>query len=303
MLSVLLVVLVPWTWLLVARRLQPDRWVLARPRTLWDLVVVLIATAAASLVGAALRAWGMGLLPTNDVETFLLLLIRNYSGILGPVGVARAAASLRRARLAQMSCAARSRRAPGDRPAGPSRCSRCWPWPVGSARSCSPASRQPLAFTLVLVVVWAAFRIPPVAAVLLALALGTGGVVASFRGTGQFRVLGSAPFESAAIAQGFLITLVLAALAISIDVEQRRTATLRARSAEQVAESRARLFSTVVDNLDEGVTVITADDDYTLRNRAARRLTGVGGFLRPDPDDAGQPQHGRRGGRPDPAAR
>ncbi len=287
--SMLLVVLVPWTWLLVARWLQPDRPGLARPQTLFDLVVVLAASGVGALVAAVLRTWGMWLLPTYDLETFLLLLIRNYSGILGPVSVGVLL-------LPYVAPAWRGelRRALGTRTRPPVR----WApelvlmlaaavWLCTLVFSEVP---QPLAFTLVLVVVWAAFRIPPVAAVGLALVLGTLGVIATFAGAGQFQVLGSAPFESAAIAQAFLITLVLAALAISIDVEQRRTATERARSAEQVAESRATLFSTVVEHLDEGVTVITSDDDYTLRNRAARRLTGHGGFLEPDEGDAAQPQ-------------
>ena len=123
-----------------------------------------------------------------------------------------------------------------------------------------------------------------------ALVLGTLGVLATLAGRGPFLV--EDPFESAVIAQAFLITLVTAAFLIAIDVEERRAATDRARSAEQVAESRATLFSTVIDNLDEGVTVITADDDYTVRNRAARRLTGPRGFLRPDPNDPDQPRHG-----------
>ncbi len=157
---------------------------------------------------------------------------------------------------------------------------------------------SPLAFTLVLLVVWASFRVPPVGAVALALVLGTVGVVATLQDRGLFQARDQDPFRSAATAQAFLITLVLAALAIAIDVEQRRLATLRAQSAEQVAENRATLFSSVVEHLDEGVTVITSDDDYTLRNRAARRLTGVGGLLHPadaDPgraemvDDAGVP--------------
>ena len=148
---------------------------------------------------------------------------------------------------------------------------------------------------MVLVVVWAAFRLPPIGAMAYALALGTAGVLATLDGRGQFQMAGGA-FESAAIAQAFLITLVLATFLISIDVEERRTATERARSAERVAESRATLFSTVIDNLDEGVTVINADDDYTVRNRAARRLTGVGGFLSPDADGPRPAADGRREG-------
>ncbi len=85
-------------------------------------------------------------------------------------------------------------------------------------------------------------------------------------------------------------------------MEERRAATSRARAAEAVAESRATLFSTVIDNLDEGVTVITGDDDYTIRNRAARRLTGPTGLLRSDQNDPDQPRMVDEAGTPVPVA-
>jgi signal transduction histidine kinase len=287
--SVLLVVLTSWTWVLVTGWLQPDRSALSRPRTLWDLVVVLTASATSALFGAVLRTWGMGLLPTYDLETFLLLMVRNCSGILGPVSVGVLLLPYLRS-----GGRAEVRRVLAERADAPGR------WVVEVVvmlalaaflvREVFSGAAAPMAFTLVLLVVWASFRVPPVAAVALALVIGTAGVVATLRDRGQFEDFGGEPFTAAATAQAFLITLVLAALAIAIDVEERRRATERARAAEQVAEARATLFSTVVEHLDEGVTVITSDDDYTLRNRAAQRLTGLGGFLRPDPDDAGQPQ-------------
>jgi signal transduction histidine kinase len=288
--SVLLVVLTSWTWVLVTGWLQPGRSALSRPRTLWDLVVVLTASAASALLGAVLRTWGLGLLPTYDLETFLLLMVRNCSGILGPVSVGVLLLPYLRS-----GGRAEVRRVLAERADAPGR------WVVEVVVMLALAAflvrevffsgaAAPMAFTLVLLVVWASFRVPPVAAVALALVIGTAGVVASLRDRGQLEDFGGEPFTAAATAQAFLITLVLAALAIAIDVEERRRATERARSAEQVAEARAALFSTVVEHLDEGVTVITSDDDYTLRNRAAQRLTGLGGFLRPDPDDAGQPQ-------------
>ena len=288
-LSVLLAVLTAWTWVLVVGWIQPGRSTLSRPRTLWDLVVVLIATAASALLGAVLRTWGIGLVPANDLDTFLLLVVRNCSGILGPVSVGVLLLPYLRA-----GGSAEVRRVVADRGHALGR------WAVevlvmlalGAflVREVFSSAAVPMAFTLVLLVVWASFRVPPVAAVALALLIGTVGVVATLRDRGQFDSFGGEPFEIAATAQAFLITLVLAALAIAIDVEERRRATERARSAEQVAEARATLFSTVVEHLDEGVTVITSDDDYTLRNRAAQRLTGLGGFLRPDPDDEGQPE-------------
>ena len=299
--AVLLVVVTSWSWVLAAGWLNPTRSTLARPRTLGDLMSILIATAVSALIGAALRTWGMGLVPSSDLETSALLVIRNYSGILGPVclgalllpylgpgfrGRIRSALAVHhhhhRVRWAGEVCLMLA-------VAG------------GLTYLVFASVPRPFAFSLVLVVVWAAFRLPPVAAVAFALALGTLGVLATLDGRGQFWTAGD-PLESAATAQAFLITLVLASVAITIDVEERRVATERARSAEQEAGRRATLFSTVIEHLDEGVTVITADDDYTVRNRAARRLTGSGGFLRPGPADPRQPRLVDESGEPIPVS-
>lgn len=299
--AVVLALVTAWTWVAVTRWVQPERPAAFRPRTLWDLVVVLLASAVSALIAAALRTWGMGLLPSNDLETFFLLLVRNCGGILGPVSVGLLLLPyLRRGGPREL------RRALAEHTAHPARWTLEVALVLGVAVFLSGQvflwQDSPLAFTLVLLVVWASFRVPPVGAVALALAMGTVGVVATLQDRGLFQARGEEPFRSAATAQAFLITLVLAGLAIAIDVEQRRLATLRARSAEQVAENRATLFSTVVEHLDEGVTVITSDDDYTLRNRAARRLTGVGGFLHPDAADPGQAQMVDDAGVPIPVA-
>lgn len=166
-----------------------------------------------------------------------------------------------------------------------------------TAASAFSSTPNPLAFALVLCAVWAGFRLPSIAGVVLALTLGTFAVLATLADRGVFTAAGS-DFEAAAVSQAFLITLVLSGLAISLDVQERQRATERARVAEADAEARARLFSAVIDHLDEGVTVITADGRYTVRNDAARRLTGIGGFLGPVPGDHLQPQMLDGDGRP-----
>lgn len=238
----ILAVVIAYAWILAARWLAPSGLRLARPRNQRDFLVVLLATAGAALIGAALRATGLGLLPMLDAEAFLLLTIRNYSGILGPTVLGAlllpylgsgGGHEFRRALLAD-----------GTRHA--SRVVEVLVMlAVGAAFASVVFADDPrsLAFALVLLVVWSAFRLPALGAVAYALVLGTLGVLATIDGRGQFQ--SDDAFEGAAIAQAFLITLVLAALAIAIDVEERRAATERARSAEQEAESRATLFSTV----------------------------------------------------------
>ena len=297
--AMVVTVVIAWTWVVVSRWLQPGRPGLSRPRSLWDLVVVMTASGAGALVGAALRATGLGVVPPLDAGSFLLLIIRNYSGILGPVvlGVLLLPHLVPGHRRGLV----RAWRGVGTSPVrGLLETAVIVAAGVALARVVFAEDPRPFAFTLVLVVVWAAFRLPALAAVVYALVLGTLGVLATLAGRGQFLVRDE--LESAAIAQAFLITLVTAAFLIAIDVEERRTATDRARSAEQVAESRATLFSAVIDNLDEGVTVITADDHYTVRNRAARRLTGSRGFLGPKPTDPDQPRIIDEAGMPVPVA-
>ena len=224
----------------------------------------------------------MGLLPPQGFETFVLLPIRNFSGILGPTALVL----LLLPYLGPERRALRTRLV--RRSAHPLRCGR--PRLVAllavGGLAHGPRLRRPVA------------RPSPSAGP----GRGVGRVPAAAdrrawpsrlaarhgRGPGDAGAAAvrsrspADPFESAAIAQAFLITLVLATFLISFDVEERRTATERARSAERVAESRATLFSTVIDNLDEGVT----------RHRRRRRLH------RPQP--GGSPAHGdRRVPRPD----
>ena len=291
-----------WTWVLVKHWVRPGRPTLERPRNLHDVVVLLVASAVSALVSAALRTWGMEVLPTYDLTTSLLIFVRNLSGILAGVGLGVLALPyLQRGEGRKELRTALVGR--GGHPA-------LWVAEVTLmlaaaaylGREVFGPEPLPLAFALVLVVVWASFRLPPAPAVALAVALGTIGVVSTFQGDGLFEGVGGSLFQTAATAQAFLITLVLAALAISIDVEDRRAATDRALTAERVAEARATLFSAVVEHLDEGVTVVSADDDYTLRNRAARRLSGRGGFLRPEAGDEGQPRMVDEAGRPIPVS-
>ena len=43
----------------------------------------MLASAVSAVVAAALRTWGMGVLPIYDLETFVLLVVRNCSGYSG----------------------------------------------------------------------------------------------------------------------------------------------------------------------------------------------------------------------------
>ena len=272
--AVLLAVVIAWSWVAVSRgcsRVGPGCTGHGGcgPRRAYDR----LGRRGAGRGG--LRATGMGLLPPLDVESFLLLIIRNYSGILGPMALgsccsrtspgsaSRAAAGPWRAGGpagcvgllevavivavgAALACASSS-----PRTRGPSPSRWCWSW-SGRRSGCPPSPR----------------------------CLRTGARhLRRARDPGRARPVpgGRRVRErrrSRRPSSSRWSRLPPSSRSTWRSAGPRRP---RARSAEQVAESRATLFSTVIDNLDEGVTVITGDDDYTVRNRAARRLTGAAG--------------------------
>ncbi|MEJ7796564.1 MAG: ATP-binding protein, partial [Nocardioides sp.] len=275
-------------WSGVMRRLAPDVWGAGGTRPigrLRDLTAFLVASVATAVVVALARTSGLGLIPpVSSAENVLLTAIRNLSWILG-LG---ALGLLLLPRLVTHS-------RPSRIPARPRIAGRKIVEVIAMlaviasvAMVTLGADSRPLSFALVLGTVWAAFRLPQVVAVGVAALLGTAVVLATIAGRGPF-VEGQTAFESAAVAQAFLITLVLTTLAIAFTIEERREAAERAARAEHDAAARAAMFSTVIEHLAEGVTVIAADDTYSVRNPAARRLTGRGGFLQPDPDDPERP--------------
>lgn len=268
-------------FLVVAARLTRHRSQMDQALTLRHVVVVCAATLASAVLLALLRITGMGLLPPLPLDVGLLLVVRNTSGIL--VGVVPGLLLLHRVR---------SRRASGFAGTSGRVLGETLLLVVGAfwlAQVVFTGAPLPLSFALVLVVVVAAFRVPPIAAVCVAMVVGLIAVLATLDHQGTF-VLEGRPLTSAAIAQGFLVTVIVAALAIAVGVQERERAVRRAESAERVAEGRAELVERVISNISDGISVITADGDYVVRNPASLELSGPGGFADPDLDDPRQPR-------------
>ncbi|GAA1478873.1 hypothetical protein GCM10009623_33190 [Nocardioides aestuarii] len=268
-------------FLLVAGRLTRRRSRIDEPLTLRHVVVLSVATVLAATLLALVRMTGMGLLPPLPADVGALLVVRNTSGIL--VGALPGLLVLHRIR---------SRRSSGF--AGTSgRVMTETLLLAGGATAMAlvvfTGGPMPLSFALVLVVVVAAFRVPPIGAVAVATVVGLIAVLATLDDQGTF-VLDGRPFASAAIAQGFLITVMVAALAISVGVQERVRAVARAETAERLAEGRAELVERVISNISDGISVITADGRYVVRNQASYDLSGPGGFRDPALDDPGQPR-------------
>lgn len=274
-------VVVAVVFLVAVTRLTRGRTQVHQPLVLRHVVVVCVATLASALVAAALRFTGLGLLPPLPVDAALLLVVRNTSGIL--VAVVPGLLLLHRLRSGRSAAQARTwGRALVETIALAAAA-------TALALAVFTGAPLPLSFALVLLVVVAAFRVPPAGAVTVATVVGLIAVLATLDDQGTF-VLEGRPFASAAIAQGFLITVVVAALAISIGVEERERAVARALVAERMAEGRAELVERVISNISDGISVITADGDYVVRNQASLELSGPGGFRDPDVEEPDQPR-------------
>ncbi len=280
--AVLLGVATPFVWRLLFVQLAPGVWGTGGDRPigrLTDLVGFLVACIAAGTLAAALRGTGMFLLPPLGFEELVLTIIRNVSWILaitalGLLALPRpdlgvrtwwAEVEQRPLRLVETAVVLLSVAAL-------------------AVTSFSP-DPPPYAFPLVLGAVWAAFRLPAAAAVLLAVLVGTFAVLATLDGRGPFAL--ASAYQSAAISEAFVVTLVLTTLAISFARDERRDATVRAQAAERRSDARATLLEAVIAHLDEGVLVLASDGTLGIRNPAARSVIGDQDRLVPPDDPAG----------------
>lgn len=261
--------------------------------TLRSVAVFMAACAAGAVVSAGLRALGLGLLPAPEPVDAALTALRNLSwGLgLGAFGLLVLPLVGSRSEL--------RRWADG------------WPWSKLLAIEAGAVllatgwvcrlmfgdAPMSLGFALMLSVLWAALRTPPVVAVGFALVLGSVMVLATLERQSPFVQPGQ-DLQGAVVAQALMVSLVLAALVIAVGTQERTTSTERAMRAELEASARAALFSAALEHLSEGVSVITEDHHYSVRNPAALELTGRRGFLHVDATDPDQPVMVDQDGRP-----
>ncbi len=280
--AVLLGVAAPFVWRLLFVQLAPGVWGTGGDRPigrLTDLVGFVTACLGAGTLAAALRGTGMFLLPPLDVETLLLTVIRNVSWILAITALGLLA-------LPQPDLGLRAWWAGVEH-----RPLRLFETVLvlGSVAALAITSFSPdpppYAFPLVLGAVWAAFRLPAAAAVLMAVLVGTFAVLATLDGLGPFAL--ASAYQSAAISEAFVVTLVLTTMSISFAWNERAVATERAQAAERRSEDRAKLLEAVIAHLDEGVLVLASDGTLGVRNPAARSVIGDQDRLVPPDDPAG----------------
>lgn len=164
----------------------------------------------------------------------------------------------------------------------------------------------PLAFPLIALTVWTGTRLRTRFVVAHDSAMGVTAILFTLAGIGPFAAVGD-QVTQVVVAQLYvgLVSVIGLALALARDERDRLVRDVRAAGDE--ARTQAGLLSTIVDTMDEGVTVTDRDGRIVLRNRRASELmggvtstTGVVasssyyGLYRPDGspvDDAELPHH------------
>ncbi|GAA2350701.1 ATP-binding protein [Dactylosporangium salmoneum] len=134
-------------------------------------------------------------------------------------------------------------------------------------------TRLPLVFPLLVLTVWAALRLHTTFVVLHDLAFGVAAVLFTLHGTGPFAAVASYPVR-ALVAQGFVGMLAIVGLSIALGRDERADLMTRLAAAGREAATQARLLTTIVNAMSDGVSVIRPDGRWIMRNPAAVSLLG-----------------------------
>ncbi|MFF5079407.1 diguanylate cyclase domain-containing protein [Actinoplanes sp. NPDC000266] len=136
-----------------------------------------------------------------------------------------------------------------------------------------PDHGLPLAFTVIALTVWAGTRLHTTFVVLHDLVFGSVAVLFTLHGSGVFAVIDSHPVR-ALVAQAFVGMIAVVGLALALGRDER-TALVEQQQATQLASDRqAKMLTTIVDSMTEGLAVIDEQGRFLLRNPAVRRLVG-----------------------------
>ncbi|MEU4624785.1 diguanylate cyclase [Actinoplanes sp. NPDC023801] len=131
----------------------------------------------------------------------------------------------------------------------------------------------PLAFAVIGMTVWAASRLHTVFVVLHDLVFGSAAILFTLSGQGVFAQIESHPAR-ALVAQLFVGLIAVAGLALALGRDERKELVHELREAQQAADRQAKLMSTIVDSMREGLAVVDEQGRFLLRNPALRELVG-----------------------------
>lgn len=133
--------------------------------------------------------------------------------------------------------------------------------------------RLPLAFVVIALTMWAGLRLHTTFVVLHDLVFGAATVLFTLHGTGVFAQIPSHPVR-ALVAQAFVGMIAVTGLALALGRDERDALLARLSGAERSAARQAKMMTTIIDSMAEGLTVVDSRGRFLLRNPAVRRLMG-----------------------------
>jgi signal transduction histidine kinase len=130
---------------------------------------------------------------------------------------------------------------------------------------------RPVAFPLLLPTVWVGLRFRPLPVAVHSLVVCAVVVVFTLSGEGPFAVLGSWP-RQVMVAQLFIALAFCLGTLLALGRLERLALTRTLSDARAAAEAQARLMSTIVDSMHDGVTVLDENGQVLKRNPAGAEM-------------------------------
>ncbi len=131
----------------------------------------------------------------------------------------------------------------------------------------------PLAFTLLVMTVWSGIRLSTGFVIVHDAVFGSVAVLFTLHGTGPFAAV-TDHAARALVAQLFVGMIAVVGLTLALGRDEREELIGVLRGAQEAATGQARLMSTIVDSMSEGLTVVDERGRVLLRNPAVRTLMG-----------------------------
>ncbi|GGK43174.1 hypothetical protein GCM10010124_40020 [Pilimelia terevasa] len=272
-----------WVFLHLFSRFAPHLWgaggdaLMARSGDVWRLLgVAFAATAVGAAIGPTAVWWVNGAYSWPATAVWLT---RNTASILliGAVGLRIGWLVSNRAqrcpfRSAGTALAAAWRRTPG--------------WRITEYVALSVVSivaylvgfalnhGLPLAFPLLAVTVWAGLRLATSFVMLHDLVLGGMAILFTLHGYGPFAGISAHPAR-ALVAQAFVGMVAVVGLTLALSRDERVALMRRLTVREREASDQARLMTTVIESMSDGLAVMRADGRVLVLNPACAAMLGT----------------------------
>ena len=131
----------------------------------------------------------------------------------------------------------------------------------------------PLAFTVIVMTVWAGLRLHTGFVILHDLTFGSAAILFTLHHTGVFAGIGTHATR-ALVVQLFVGMVAVVGLALALGRDERTALITGLHAERRSAAEQAKLLTTIVDSMTEGLTVTDEHGRFLLRNPAVRDLMG-----------------------------